>query len=50
VTPGRTRGKLSAENRAKLAEIDLNFHISGMRPEAASSKPVGRRFGPAFAI
>ena len=26
VKPERTRGKLSGENRAKLAEIDLNFH------------------------
>jgi integrase len=40
VTPGRTCGKLSAENRAKLAEIDLNFH--DLRHEAGSSKPDGR--------
>jgi site-specific recombinase XerD len=32
----RTRGKLSAENRAKLAEIDLNFH--DLRHEAGSRK------------
>jgi integrase len=30
----RTRGRLSAENRAKLAEIDLNFH--DLRHECAS--------------
>jgi integrase len=30
------RGKLSAENRAKLAEIDLNFH--DLRHEAGSRK------------
>ena len=29
----RTRGKLSAENRAKPAEIDLNFH--DLQPECA---------------
>ena len=34
--PERTRGKLSAENRAKLAEIDLNFH--DLRHEAGSRK------------
>jgi integrase len=32
----RTRGKLTAENRAKLAEIDLNFH--DLRHEAGSRK------------
>ena len=32
----RTRGKLSTENRAKLAEIDLNFH--DLRHEAGSRK------------
>jgi integrase len=32
----RTRGKLSAENRAKLAEIDLNFH--DLPHEAGSRK------------
>jgi hypothetical protein len=36
VKPERTRGKLSAENRAKLAEIDLNFH--DLRHEAGSRK------------
>jgi hypothetical protein len=35
----RTRGKLSAENRAKLAEIDLNFH--DLRHEAGSSEVEG---------
>jgi integrase len=32
----RTRGKLPTENRAKLAEIDLNFH--DLRHEAGSRK------------
>ena len=32
----RTRGKLSAANRARLAEIDLNFH--DLRHEAGSRK------------
>ena len=36
VKPERTRGKLSAENRAKLAETDLNFH--DLRHEAGSRK------------
>src|SRR5215510_6063500 len=36
VKPERTRGKLSGENRAKLAEIDLNFH--DLRHEAGSRK------------
>jgi integrase len=35
----RTRGKLSAENRAKLAEIDLNFH--DLRHQAGSRKLEG---------
>ena len=39
VKPERTRGKLSAENRAKLAEIDLNFH--DLRHEAGSRKLEG---------
>jgi integrase-like protein len=36
VKPERARGKLSAGNRAKLAEIDLNFH--DLRHEAGSRK------------
>jgi hypothetical protein len=36
VKPERTRGKLSATCRAKLAEIDLNFH--DLRHEAGSRK------------
>ena len=36
VKPERTRGELSRENRAKLAEIDLNFH--DLRHEAGSRK------------
>jgi len=39
VKPERTRGKLAAENRAKLAEIDLNFH--DRRHEAGSRKLEG---------
>jgi integrase len=36
VKPERTGDKLSAENRAKLAEIDVNFH--DLRHEAASRR------------
>jgi hypothetical protein len=50
VTPGRTRGKLSAENRAKLAEIDLNFHDlrhEAGKPQARSRLAVARGLGVA---
>jgi integrase len=39
VKPDRMRGKLSVENRVKLAEIDLNFH--DLRHEAGSPKLEG---------
>lgn len=48
VKPERTRGKLSAANRAKLSEIDLNFH--DLRHEAGSRKLEAERPWPLHAV